>query len=262
MRKIYFVMIFATLLFAIFAVSCDFDIFAPLEEIEVPSAPIPQRATNSAGIDVVEDAELLNIIERLEYKDGTLEKVTHTFEIDGITVSYNAEDGMLQIGERVGKLSNGYFTKFNGKLFNHGVISESYLKFSHVQTDIPQNFPSASERVSVSPIEDIIEEVYGWRNFKLKSIYLDITPGILPDEYIAKGATNWALVVTGEYITGSNDVLASHRFSIYIIEEEFLDIYGSSYEETVYIESMGGMGKPAVDAVVSAFERKREQLKP
>ena len=83
MRKIYFVMIFAILFFAIFAVSCDFDIFAPLEEIEVPSAPIPQRATNSAGIDVVEDAELLNIIERLEYKDGTLEKVTHTFEIDG-----------------------------------------------------------------------------------------------------------------------------------------------------------------------------------
>lgn len=262
MRKIYFVMIFATLFFAIFAVSCDFDIFAPLEEIEVPSAPIPQRATNSAEIYVVEDAELLNIIERLEYKDGTLEKVTHTFEIDGKTVSYNAEEGMLEIGERVGKLSKGYFTKFNGKLFNHGVISESYLKFSHVQTDIPQNFPSASERVSVSPIEDIIEEVYGWRNFKLKSIYLDITPGILPDEYIAKGATNWALIVTGEYITGSNDVLASPRFSIYIIEEEFLDIYGSSYEETVYIESMGGMGKPAVDAVVSAFERKREQLKP
>jgi len=261
MRKIYFVMIFATLFFAIFAVSCDFDIFAPLEEIEVPSAPIPQRATNSAGIDVVEDAELLNIIERLEYKDGTLEKVTHTFEIDGKTVSYNAEEGMLQIGDRVARLAS-HFIKCNTILFNHGVISESYLKFSHVQTDIPHNFPSASERVSVSPIEDIIEEVYGWRNFKLKSIYLDITPGILPDEDVAKGLTNWKLVVTGEYITGSNDVLASPRFSIYIIEEEFLDIYGSSYEETVYIESMGGMGKPAVDAVVSAFERKREQLKP
>ena len=105
MRKIYFVMIFAALLLMLFAVSCDFNIFQPLEEIEVPSAPIPQRATNSAGIDVVEDAELLNIIERLEYKDGTLEKVTHTFEIDGKTVSYNAEEGMLQIGERVGKLS-------------------------------------------------------------------------------------------------------------------------------------------------------------
>ena len=262
MRKIYFVMIFAALLLMLFAVSCDFNIFEPLEEIEVPSAPIPQRATNSAGIDVVEDAELLNIIERLEYEEGALEKVTHTFEIDGKTVSYNAEDGMLQIDERVARLSQAYFTKVNGRLFNHGIIPESYLKFSHVQTDIPQNFPSASERVSVSPIEDIIEEVYGWRNFKLKSIYLDITPGILPDEDVAKGLTNWKLVVTGEYITGSNDVLVSPRFSIYIIEEEFLDIYGSSYEETVYIESMGGMGKPAVDAVVSAFERKREQLKP
>ena len=164
---------------------------------------------------------------------------------------------MLQIDERIVKLSQTYFTKFNGKLFNYGIVDESYLKFSHVQTDIPQNFPSASERVSVSPIEDIIEEVYGWRNFKLKSIYLDITPGDLPDEYIAKGATNWKLVVTGEYRTGSNDVLASPRFSIYITEEEFLKIYGSSYEETVYVESMGGIGKPAADTIVSVFERRR-----
>ena len=75
MRKIYFAMIFAALLLMLFAVSCDFNIFEPLEEIEVPSAPIPQRATNSAGIDVVEDAELLNIIERLEYDvvDGNVD---------------------------------------------------------------------------------------------------------------------------------------------------------------------------------------------
>ena len=57
MRKIYFVMIFAALSLMLFAVSCDFNVFQPLEEIEVPSAPIPQRATNSAEIYVVEDEE-------------------------------------------------------------------------------------------------------------------------------------------------------------------------------------------------------------
>lgn len=258
MRKIYFVMIFAALLLMLFAVSCDFNVFQPLEEIEVPSAPIPQRATNSAEIYVVEDEELSKIIENLEYKEGALEKVTHTFEIDGKTVSYNAEDGMLQIGDRVARLAS-HFIKCNTILFNHGIVEESYLDFSEKKTDITQNDPSASKPVPVTPIEDIIEEVYGYENYKLSNMYLETTEGTLSEEEIAGGATNWKLIVKGEFEAYTP---AKSTLSIYITEEEFLKISASSDKGVLYRESMDSMKKSAVDAVMPVFERKREQLKP
>jgi hypothetical protein len=250
MRKIYFVMIFAALLLMLFAVSCDFNIFEPLEEIEVPSAPIPQRATNSAGIDVVEDAELLNIIERLEYKDGTLEKVTHTFEIDGKTVSYNAEEGMLQIGERVGKLSKGYFTKFNGKLFNHGVISESYLKFSHVSDS-----ELTPQLVSISPIEDTIEELYGHEIFKLTSIKYEVTNHYLTEPEKDKGVTNRTLVLTGEVRVNMDDNPVKTEVSIYLTWEEYMGLKHLLHAEYIYTDYREGMEGRDIDLIVSAIKR-------
>ena len=250
MKKIYFVMVFAALLLMLFAVSCDFNIFEPLEEIEVPSAPIPQRATNSAGIDVVEDAELLNIIERLEYKDGTLEKVTHTFEIDGKTVSYNAEEGMLQIGERVGKLSKGYFTKFNGKLFNHGVISESYLKFSHVSDS-----ELTPQLLSISPIEDTIEELYGHEIFKLKSIKYEVTNHYLTEAEENNGVTNRNLVLTGEVRVNMDDNPVQTEVSIYLTLEEYMGLKHLLHAEYIYTDYREGMEGRDIDLIVSAIKR-------
>ena len=261
MRKIYFVMIFAALLLMLFAVSCDFNVFQPLEEIEVPSAPISQRATNSAEIYVVEDEELSYIIENLEYKEGALEKVTHTFEIDGKTVSYNAEDGMLQIGDRVARLAS-HFIKCNTILFNHGIVEESYLDFSEKKTDTTQNDPSASKPVPVTPIENIVKEVYGYNSYKLSNMYLETTEGTLSEEEIASGATNWKLIVKGDFEAAYSGRPGKSTLSIYITEEEFLNISASSDKGVLYRKSMESMKKSAVDAVMPVFERKREQLKP
>jgi hypothetical protein len=261
MRKIYFAMIFAALLLMLFAVSCDFNVFQPLEEIEVPSAPISQRATNSAEIYVVEDEELSYIIENLEYKEGALEKVTHTFEIDGKTVSYNAEDGMLQIGDRVARLAS-HFIKCNTILFNHGIVEESYLDFSEKKTDITQNDPSASKPVPVTPIENIVKEVYGYNSYKLSNMYLETTEGTLSEEEIPSGATNGKLIVKGDFEAAYTGRPGKSTLSIYITEEEFLNISASSDKGVLYRESMDSMKKSAVDAVMPVFERKREQLKP
>ena len=115
---------------------------------------------------------------------------------------------------------------------------------------------------NLSVIENIVKEVYGYNAYKLSNMYLETTEGTLSEEEIASGATNWKLIVKGDFEAAYSGRPGKSTLSIYITEEEFLNISASSDKGVLYRESMNGMKKSAVDAVMPVFERKREQLKP